>query len=362
MKKAIPVLLVVFTISALISGVSSACTNFIIKAKDKTVVEGRSMEFPVDLHSRLWVVPRGEKRVTYDDNGIQGISWTSKYGFLGVDTAGVPDMISDGVNENGLSVSGLMFPGASYQPAVPGKFIALTDIGTWILGSFGSVEEIKAELPKVNVFGSYVKNMKQVPGMHVAAHDAKGNSIVIEFIDGQTLIYDNPVGVMTNQPDFKWQMNNLRNYLNLTANDQEPKILNGVKIEATGVGSGMLGLPGDWTPPSRFVKVALCVDSALLPNNAPEAVNLAEHILNAVDIPMGAIKENPAPSVTLYGHAQWVLIKDLTNRVINYRTYNNTRWKSVDLKTFDLTPGSPKKSIAFDNTISPATNVSGQLK
>jgi choloylglycine hydrolase len=199
--------------------------------------------------------------------------------------------------------------------------------------------------------------------MHIAFHDAAGKNLVVEFIDGKAKVYDNPLGVMTNRPDFAWQMNNLRNYINLDPRDKDPKKINGVMIEPTGVGSGLLGLPGDWTPPSRFVRLAYCVDSALKPKDAAEAVNLAEHILNTVDIPKGAIREPQAvPTVTLYGNAQWVVIKDLTNKVLYYKTYENTAWRSVDLKKFNLASKGPARSLKIAGQGPQAVDVSSDLK
>jgi choloylglycine hydrolase len=139
-------------------------------------------------------------------------------------------------------------------------------------------------------------------------------------------------------------------------------MLNGVKLEPTGVGSGLLGLPGDWTPPSRFVRVAYSLDAALPVKDVSGAINLAEHLLNIVDIPKGVIKENPAPLVHMQGYAQWVVIKDLTNLVLYYKTYENTAWKKVDLKKFDLTPGAAQKSIAIDDKQQTVIDVSGELK
>ena len=267
------------------NGMSFACSDFIIKAKDKTVVNGRSMEFPIDLHSRIWVVPRGESHTSITDKKVKGISWTSKYGFFGIDAMGMKDGYVDGFNEKGLSLSGLAFGTFKYQDAVPGKFVTWNDFGTWVLGNFASVNEVKAALKNVNIAENYVKSVKGSMGMHMAIHDASGNNIVVEIVDEKINVYDNPLGVMTNRPEFDWQMNNLRNYINLDTSDKDKKTINGVKIVSTGVGSGMLGLPGDWTPPSRFVRLALCIDGQLKPKNSIEAINAAEHILNVVDIP-----------------------------------------------------------------------------
>lgn len=324
---------------------SLACSDFQVKAKDNTVVNGRSMEFPVELHSDIVVVPRGENFTSINDKGIMGISWKNKYGFLGVNAFSLKNNFVEGLNEKGLAYGALMFVGAKYQEAVPEKFVTVADLGAWIMGNFSTVAEVKEALPKINVSSMSLKEMHGEVFMHVALHDASGNNLVVEFIDGEVKVYDNPLGVLTNRPDFPWQLNNLRNYINLDACDKKAKVLNGLKIEPTGVGSGMLGLPGDWTPPSRFVKLAYSIDAALPAKDANEAVNLAEHLLNIVDIPKGAVKEEPEPLIMLEGYAQWVIIKDLTNLNLYYKTYENTSWKKIELKKFDLTPGVPRKSI-----------------
>lgn len=324
-----------------------ACSDFVVKAKDGTVVNGRSMEFPIDLKSEVWIVPRGQH---------------SQYGFLGIDAFGLKDTFVEGFNEKGLAMGGLMFAGAQYQQPLPGKSVPIDSLGAWILGNFATVAEVKAALPKVAICDSSIKKLKGL-GMHIAVHDALGKNLVIEFIGGKVKVYDNPLGILTNRPEFDWQMTNLRNYLNLDAHDKKPIMLNGVKVEPAGVGSGMLGLPGDWTPPSRFVRLAYSVNAALPPKNATEAVSLAQHLLNVVDIPKGVIKEStPLPLVEEYGYAEWVVIKDLTNKVLYFKTYENAAWKSVDLKKFDLSPGAPRKSIAMDDKSMTIIDVSNSLK
>ncbi|MCX5750770.1 MAG: choloylglycine hydrolase family protein [Candidatus Saganbacteria bacterium] len=339
-----------------------ACTDFQIKAKDKSVVVGRSMEFPIDTKSLVMIVPRGQKFSIVNSKKVTGISWTAKYGYIGVNAFNAPDTYVEGLNEKGLAFEGLMYTGAEYQPVVPGKYLPLDKFGAWLMGNFATVDEVKKALAGVNISASEMDRLKDM-GLHVAIHDAKGQSLVVEFVGGKANVYDNPVGVMTNRPDFPWQLTNLRNYINLDSADKNPKKINGLEIEPTGVGSGMLGMPGDWTPPSRFVRTALCVNAALTPKDSAEAINLAEHILNVVDIPKGVIKESsPVPDVHLYGNAEWVLIKDLTNTALYYKTYDNTAWKKVDLKKFNLAAGNPIKSIAINSQQVFAQDVSGKLK
>lgn len=344
------------------TAISFACTDFQVRAKDGSIVIGRSMEFPTELHSKVFIVPRGRQFTSIGNKGVRGISWTNKYGFLGVDALNLKDGYVEGINEKGLAIDALMFTGAKYQPEIPGKFVTVIDFGSWAMGNFATVDEVKEALPGINVTGINIKELHGQLDIHFALHDAAGKNLVVEFIDGKVNVYDNPLGVMTNRPDFPWQMGNLRNYINLDAHDRKDRTVNGVKIDPTGVGSGMLGLPGDWTPPSRFVKISYCVDAAQPAKDAAEAVNQAEHLLNSVDIPKGVIKEHPAPFVRMEGFAQWVVIKDLTNLVLYYKTYDNTTWKKVDMKKFDLNPGALQKSIPIDEKPQGAVNVSDQLK
>lgn len=344
-----------------ISSCAFACSNFVIKAKDGSVVNGRSMEFPIETNSDIWIIPAGTNYSNTDENGNPGLSWATKHGFLGINAYKIEDAFVEGFNEKGLSIGGLMYTGSKYQTAVPGKFVNFDKFVAWVLGNFETVDEVKKALPDIYVSDSPIKQLKGM-GLHMTITDVTGKGLVVEFIDGQAKVYDNPLGILTNRPDFEWQMTNLRNYINLDAHDKDTKKMGEVKIEPTGVGSGLLGLPGDWTPPSRFIRLAICKDAALEPKNAEEAVNLSEHLLNIVDIPKGAIKESPAPLVKMYGYAQWVIIKDLTNKVLYFKTYDNTAWKSVDLKKFDLKAGAARKSISIDAVQSGIADVSEQLK
>ncbi|OGC44145.1 hypothetical protein A2548_03040 [candidate division WOR-1 bacterium RIFOXYD2_FULL_41_8] len=362
MKKWFMLSLSVFLLS---QSLSFACSDFVVTAKDKSIVNGRSMEFPVDMKANIWVIPRGNNYSSVTDKKVVGLSWKNKYAFLGIDAFNVKDGYVDGLNEKGLSCSALAFGTVQYQPALPGKFVTWNDFPGWVLGNFATVDEVKAALVDINIADCYVKKIKGNMGMHVAVHDEQGKNIVIEIIAGKIKVYDNPLGVMTNRPTFDWHMTNLSNYVNLDNNDKKAGKLEGFVVEPTGVGSGMIGLPGNWTPPSRFVRLAFSGANILKPKNASEAVNAAEHLLNIVDIPKGVIKEQPfklLPFVHIYGYAQWVVIKDLTNREMYYKTYDDTAWKKIDLKKFDLSKTSEIKSIAMEDGQTSYIDVSAKLK
>jgi choloylglycine hydrolase len=168
---------------------------------------------------------------------------------------------------------------------------------------------------------------------------------VVEFINGEKKVYDNPIGAMTNMPDFPWQVTHLRSFLNFNPFNPKPRDFNGVKISPTGQGSGWLGMPGDWSPPSRFVRVAYLSNETSPAKDRETALNLAKHILNTVDIPVGSIDEidkgaNGAEALTKE-FTQWSILNDLTNRVMYYYSYDNMNLKSIDLKKM-AEAGSPK--------------------
>jgi len=180
--------------------------------------------------------------------------------------------------------------------------------------------------------------------MHFALHDVTGKNAVIEYIDGQLKVYDNPNGVLTNAPSFDWHTTNLCNYLNVTPTNPNPITIGGTILSTPGQGSGFLGIPGDWSPPSRFVHTTAILYFAKPAENATQGINLAEHVLNSVDIPIGAIRPSDG-DISKSDYTQWVLIKDLTNRILYYRSYENLNLRSIDLKQCDMNAGAKAKVI-----------------
>lgn len=321
-----------------------ACTDFQVKTTQGTVVIGRSMEWGADLHSRLVVHPKQENNMAKAPDGKQGLVWTSKYGYVGIDANSL-DTALDGMNEAGLSLGLLWLPGyTQYQDVPTGEnntALDITNLGAWILGNFATVDEVKIAIGKVHVWASAIPSFGGIPTAHIAIHDRTGKNMVIEFVAGQQKIYDNPCGVMTNAPTFDWHLINLNNYLMIRATNPEPVKIAGTILSPPGQGSGFLGIPGDWTPPSRFVRTAAMLAFAQRAKIAEEGVNLTEHILNAVDIPRGALRDKVA-GIECADYTQWIVIKDLTNRIFYFRSYENMTLRSLDLNKLNLSPRQPR--------------------
>jgi choloylglycine hydrolase len=329
-------------IAAIISAPALACTTFRLQSKDGAWVVGRSMELGLDLESNVMLVPRQFALTAMLPGMKPGMGWSSKYGFLGINTFNL-GVATDGMNEVGLSAHALYIPGFfEYQPfPADGKnVIANTDLVNWTLSQFETVDQVKEALGKVTVYGLDVPKAGVQP-LHWAIRDAKGGSIVVEYVKGKLVIHDNPIGVLTNAPNFDWHMTNLRNHINLTNINVDGLKLGSTTLPPIGQGTGLIGLPGDFTPPSRFLRATALAYSSVPAENAKGAANLAFHILNAVDIPIGAVAEKiPAKDggkdKLAYEQTQWVTVYDLKNKVAYFRTYGNMNIRQVDLGRVDF--------------------------
>jgi len=315
-----------------------ACTDFVVKAADGTVVNARSMDFAIDDQARIAVYPRGKQWASEAPGGKAGLKWKQRYGFVAFSILGL-EKSTDGMNEKGLSAKFLWLPSVGYQAVPEGqeaKALDVTLVPDWILGNFSTVAEVKEALPALFVWGNKLPVLNSAPVLHVAVHDAGGNSIVAEWIGGKLNLYDNPLGIMTNEPPLPQQWSNLRNYVNLSPMMQKELKLDGMTVSGTGNGSGMLGLPGDCTPPSRFVRIAILREFAYQPKNDAEAVIFARHLLEQVYV-MKGVSRNNTPQGVEADYTQWTTIEDLTNRVLYFSNYDDQTLRAIDLKKLDFT-------------------------
>ena len=331
---------------------AETCTDFRLANSGDYSISGRTMDFDVDLESELVVVPRGQKKQSILPDGTKGIGWTSKYGFVGVNALGLRENFVDGLNEKGLSVATLWLRGTKYPGPVDdkkAKQISLLDAEAWILGNFSRVEEVKQALSEVDICAVYVEELKMIPPLHLAIHDAYGKNLVVEFINGETKFYDNPNQVLTNFPFFDWQTINLYNYPNITNKNATDEFL-----KKMGHGSGMLGLPGDTTSPSRFVRAYFLNRYSPEPKTIQEAVSHSLHIINAIEVADGQVASGE--------HTQWSLVRDHANKVLYFRDDQNQNLRAIDLTKLDLNPRAQIKSLPITAGSSWRYEVNGQLR
>ena len=315
---------------------AQACTGLRLKAEDGSVIHARTLEFGQDLHSEVIAVPRGFERTGTTPDGKEGLKWKSKYANVGANGFGLP-VIVDGLNEKGLAVGLFYFPTMAgympYTPADAAKTMAPWEVGSWLLDNFASVAEVKDNIGKVVVAPTVFAQMGFSPPAHYVVHDADGNSIAIEYVDGKLHVHDNPLGVMTNSPTFDWHMTNLRNYVNFSDTNLPPVKLGKVTLEPLGMGTGMLGMPGDFTPPSRFVRIVAFSNSALPSKTGYDAVLQAFHILNNFDIPVGSARDEKKDEHgnVVADYTLWTSANDLKAKKFYIRTHDDSQIRMVDL-------------------------------
>ncbi|SRR5579883_767225 len=322
-----------------------ACTDFRLKGQDGTVIIARSMEFAVDLKSNLMTSPRGRTFSDTAPNGKAGMSWKAAYGYVFLDGFNL-GVALDGMNEQGLSVESLYLPGETLYPMVPdgqeSHALSYVHFGDWVLGNFKTVDEVRQALANVYVFAQTLPQINMIFPLHYAIYDSTGKGLVVEFVNGKMMLYENIVGVLTNAPTYSWQITNLRNYVNLTPVTPKPVVAGGITFVATGQGSGMLGLPGDVSPPSRFVKISVLLKTVFPTNNVDDTLNLAQHIINNVDIPLGWVRETQQLNTATNELTQWVVFKDLTHKMFYYRTYGDLTLRAVDLSKINFAENAPQ--------------------
>ncbi|RXK87787.1 linear amide C-N hydrolase [Chlorobaculum sp. 24CR] len=234
------------------------------------------------------------------------------------------------------------FPGfASYMPydsAKAAETLSVGDFMQWMLSSFGTVDEVRARLNSVLVLNVDDPKFHGVPlPFHWKVADPTGKAIVIEMVENSKLnVYDAFLGVITNSPGYDWHLTNLRNYLYLTSGPRAPLTIGKLELGPLGAGSGMIGLPGDFTPPSRFVRAAALTASSRPLADARTAVFEAFRILDSFDIPVGAVTPAKATAGDIESATQITSISDLNNVRYYFTTMRNREVRMIDLKKIDF--------------------------
>lgn len=351
MKK-IKSLLSLFLVSAItFSSIGNvmACTVLITHDANGATYQGRTNEYAGMQPDRLTYFPAGSKIESMKPNGQAGLAFETKYGILAATLYGmVPgakqDFVHEGVNDQGMTftVNALMGNRSAQLDANTPNVLAATDMGTWALGNFQNVSQVKQALQsnQINVWLPKIPSMANLETpVHYALFDKSGAGIVIEFLNGQVQVYDNQVGVMTNNPPFPWHLENLNNYAQLTNVDKNFGQFGNVKVAAPDSGNALANLPGSETSPGRFIKAAFYstyIEKAKTPQMA--ILNLA-HVMNnfdrpiniTIDLPGTGSKAEGASSKPASEATYFTVLNDLNNHKFYIRTIYAMNFSSFDL-------------------------------
>ncbi len=294
----------------------------------------------------LGVLPNGYAgKGTAPQGESASVEWTAKYGLVGMAAFDDPKMLTDGMNSAGVSVHALYMPnGCCVYPEYKGDGTDLSelDVIAYLLGTCGSVADVKAAASDMNVWGMD-PGIGFAPPLHFLVHDA-GSSIAIEFHEDGIRIVDNPTGVGTNAPYLDWHLINLNNFVGLQPTVPHSIDSLGESLAGFGQGQGTMGMPGDYTGPSRFIRAAAIVAMSDVPADSSAAEMQTLHALNAFDIPLGLIREES--NGTLVDEVTvWITISNLTDKRYSYRTAGDPAVYVVELDDVDFT--APARTVAM---------------
>lgn len=305
------------------------CTNIKFSTDDSSILVARNMDHTFDLESRIAVRLQGSKfyfkpPVEFSQHYGQVLEWNCTYSYTGLTFTDYP-LLVDGINSQGLSIGGLWLVGTQYQPYPPpdGVFnIPCYAFIDWVLGKCASVEDVRNAIETGSIAITGTSALEQIDTLHFPVHDARGNSIVIEFINGQAVITEDPVGILTNLPTFPWHLTNLTNYAGLSPVNATSTALGRLSLVAPGSGTGAIGMPGSGSPPSRFVRAAFFTQWALKGATAVEGTATGFNLLNTVAVVKGTEIVQPASDGTeaVYDYTQWSVVKNLTAPSLTVRT------------------------------------------
>ena len=316
---------------------SDACTGIALPSSDGGNVVARTVEWAATPMQCGYVVcPKKHRQQSYTPDGANGLVYEAKYGYVGIYTEYEPFVV-EGVNETGLSAGLFFFPDygeyAAYKPEENAKTLCDMQFVSWVLSQFSSIDELKKALQSVNL----VTLNHKIGSVHWRITQPDGQMAVLEVVGGVPHFYDNELGVFTNSPGFPWHMTNLNNYVNLRPGSAANYQLNtDILLMPLGHGSGMLGLPGDFTAPSRFVRAAFFVATSPLWKTSWDAVQQAFHILNNFDIPIGSQFEKGQAPEGMQSATQFTAATDQKEMRFYYRTAYNSNIRCIDLKAIDF--------------------------
>lgn len=303
------------------------CTAATYKTKD--FYFGRTLDYEVPYGDDVVITPRNYP-YPFRHMGVMN----SHYAMIGIAyVAEEQPLYHEAVNEKGLGMAGLNFVGnAVYREVTPGRDnVAQFEFIPWILGQCASVKEARALLERIELVNTPFSAELPLAQLHWILADRE-EAITVESVREGLKIYDNPVGVLTNNPTFDRQMFHLNNFMNLSPKTPENHFSDQLPLEAYSRGMGALGLPGDLSSQSRFVRVAFVKMNSISGESEGESVSQFFHILGSVDQQRGCCDVGGgACEITLY-----TCCCNADKGIFYYTTYDNHQITAVDMRREDL--------------------------
>lgn len=303
------------------------CTAINFKGND-TCYFGRNLDLERGYGERVVITPRNYKfNMRATDNLI------SHYAIIGMATV-VKDypLYYDGTNEKGVSMAGLNFPDNAHYKGIARDKTNITpfELIPYILGKCANMDEVKRKLKDINIVNiNFSEDLPLSPLHWIIAYKEK--SIVLESVEQGIKVYDNDFGVLTNNPTFDYHAMNVNNYMGLFEGAAQNKISQRLKLNNYSLGLGALGLPGDYSSASRFIRALYIKEKSPVFQSERENVNQFFHILSGVAMPKGCL-------LAKNGESEYTRYSSCCNTekgIYYYNTYDEPEVKMVDMREVD---------------------------
>jgi len=309
------------------------CTAATYKTKD--CYFGRNLDYEFSYKETVTITPRN-----YPFHFRKKECMETHYAMIGM--AYVKDdypLYYDATNEKGLSMAGLLFAGnADYKQETEDKDnISPFEFIPWILGQCANISDVKKLLERINLVNIHFSNELPLSQLHWLISDRE-SSITVESVREGFKVYDNPVGVLTNNPSFEMQMFHLNNYMGLSTENLTNHFAKELHLEAYSRGMGAMGLPGDLSSASRFVKAAFTKMNSCSGDTESESVSQFFHILGAVEQQRGCVHivEGAGQGEVLYEITIYSSCCNVDKGIYYYKTYENSQITGVDMHKENL--------------------------
>ncbi len=307
------------------------CTAMSIKTNKNEVIFGRTMDFSYELDPKIYVIPKNYEW----NNSFNDYTFNNKYKIIATGQNMDKLILVDGMNEMGLGVASLYFQGEAHydEKQQYSNYISVgsTELVHFLLGYCCDVDEVIEILNKIQIIGIEDEITSSIAPLHWIIVDKNNKCITIEQTKNGLTIYDNPVKVLSNSPNFDWHITNLNNYINLSNIQMEEKEIKNITLKPFGQGGGTFGLPGDYTSPSRFIRTVFIKNNTYFSDNTLENVNTCFNIMKSVTIPKGVIMTKRGT----YDYTQYTSFMNLSTGDYYFNTYYNNQILRANIDFID---------------------------
>lgn len=299
-----------------------------VKYKTKSLYFGRNLDLERGYGEGVVITPRRFEIVTRHEGVLE-----SHFAMIGMAAVvgGYP-LYFEATNEKGLSMAGLNFPenAVYFEKKEEKKNIAPFEFIPFVLGKCKSTKEAEGLIKEINLVNENFSEELPLSPLHWMISD-KDKSIVVESVSEGLKIYDNPFEVLTNNPPFDYHKTNIKNYMGLSVGGVQNKLCPEIPLKNYSLGMGAMGLPGDFSSASRFIRAVFVKEKSVANPNEKAGVNQFFHILDSVSMPRGCVAANGNFEYTRYSSCC-----NADTGVYYYKTYDDFEVRSVDMKKVDL--------------------------